>query len=115
MYLSGLSGLFKLLQRLRVGHFAVAQSLYYFKDLGPGGEGPCVLSFIFIDGHKKLKLLVRHLAFFGGFSLICSASAGPAIAVKAQAPVNNTLSAVFAAPSLYVVFLVHLSDISQKW
>ncbi len=107
-HLLSFSGFFlKLLKRLRVGYFAVTQRFYDFQDLSPCRKGPCICSFIFINRHKKLKLLIRHLTFFSRFSFITSSSAGPALTVQSQTPVNNTLPSVVTAPTLYRMFFIH--------
>jgi hypothetical protein len=100
---------FRLGFELRLGNFAVAQGLYHFKDFRPSREWSCVFSFILIDGLQKFELLIGHLAFLGGFAVICPASAGAAPAVQAEAPIDNTFPAVFAGPLFYEVLFIHLS------
>ena len=53
-------------------------------------------------------MFIGHLPFFGGFSLIASASAWAAPAVQTQASVNDVFSAVFAAPTLCKLLFIHL-------
>jgi hypothetical protein len=105
------SGLFfKGLKWLWFGNLSVAQGLHYFEDLGPRWEVLSIFSLVFINGYEEFKLLIRHLAFFGRFSLIASASARTPAAIEAKASVRNVSSAVPARTTLREVWFVHFAS-----
>jgi len=97
----------ELFEGLGLCDLSVAEGFNDIEDLGPGGEGAQVISLIFVDGHNEFELLVRHLAFFGGFSVVASSSAGAASPVEAEAAVHDAVSAVLLDPSFRMNIFIH--------
>jgi hypothetical protein len=55
----------------------------HFENFGPGRIQPLVNLLVHLDGHAELELLAGHFAFFGGFAIVGSTTAGASAALKA--------------------------------
>src|SRR4051812_33137111 len=63
-------------------HLAIAQLLHNLQDFGPGWERPAIQTFVGVDRHDELELLIGHLAFLGGLAIVRKTASRTAAALQ---------------------------------